>query len=65
MYEELKQMFDGKFWTRDNELVEALEKNGLEVIEINYEGICLVDPDEEEEVYIKVGRANTTVWMVF
>lgn len=64
-YEEMNRMFGGKFWTRDEELKEDVENNGIEVLDMNYEGICVWDADEENEVYIRLSRANTTVWMAF
>lgn len=63
--EKVMMNVEGKFWTRQNEMVEELEELDYEVTAINYEYAAVVDTqDEDEREYILyLGHANTTMWV--
>ena len=46
----------GKFWTRENEMLEELFELGIEVLDITYEYIELMDIDERIEDEPKTQR---------
>lgn len=62
-----KVMMDvgGKFWTRQNEMVEELESLDYEVVEAGWDTVVVVDlQDEDETEYVlRIGHANTTMWV--
>ena len=63
--EKVMMNVEGKFWTRQNEMVEELEELDYEVTAINYEYAAVVDTqDEDEREYILyLGYANNTMWV--
>lgn len=63
--EKVMMNVEGKFWTRQNEMVEELEELDYEVTSINYEYVTVTDiQDEDEREYILyLGHANTTMWV--
>lgn len=56
---------EGKFWTRQDEMVEELESLDYEVVEKSWESVTVVDlQDEDEAEYIlHIGHANSTMWV--
>lgn len=63
--ERVEMDMSGKFWTRQNEMVEELEELDYEVTEIGYEYVAVTDlRDEDEAEYILyLGHANSTMWV--
>lgn len=63
--ERVEMDMSGKFWTRQNEMVEELEELDYEVTEINGEYAAVIDlHDEDEAEYILyLGHANSTMWV--
>lgn len=53
------------FWTRLEEMVEDIEEYGYEVLEANDEYIVVDNDadDEDEEIILYLGHANTTIWI--
>ena len=47
--EKVMMNVEGKFWTRQNEMVEELEELDYEVTAINYEYAAVVDTQDEDE----------------
>ena len=65
MKEKVMMNVEGKFWTRQDEMVEELESMDYEVVELGADTLVVVDlQDEDETEYIlHVGRANQTMWI--
>lgn len=63
--EKVMMDMDGKFWTRQNEMVEELESMDYEVVEAGRETVVVVDLQDEDEVeyILRIGHANTTMWV--
>lgn len=63
--ERVEMDMSGKFWTRQNEMVEELEELDYEVTEVSYEYVAVIDlHDEDEAEYILyLGHANSTMWV--
>lgn len=63
--EHVEMDMSGKFWTRQNEMVEELEELDYEVTEISYECVAVTDlRDEDEAEYILyLGHVNSTMWV--
>ncbi len=63
--EKVMMNVEGKFWTRQDEMVEELESLDYEVTYISYEYVAVTDlQDEDEAEYILyLGHANTTMWV--
>ena len=63
--EKLKMNLAGKFWTRQNEMVEELEELDYIVEEINFAYVSVFDAqDEDETTYLlHLGHANSTMWV--
>lgn len=53
------------FWTRLEEMVEDIEEYGYEILEANDEYIVVKNNayDENEEIILYLGHANTTIWI--
>lgn len=56
---------EGKFWTRQNEMVEELEELDYEVVALCHEYVGVVDlqDDSEAEYILYLGHANSTMWV--
>ena len=56
---------EGKFWTRQNEMVEDLEELDYEVTAICWEYVCVQDAREDDgaELILYLGHANSTMWV--
>ena len=56
---------EGKFWTRQNEMVEELEELDYEVVALCHEYVSVVDlrDDGEVEYILYLGHANSTMWV--
>ena len=68
MIEKITMDVEGKFWTRQDEMVEELESLGYEVEELDADTLAIVnlqDDDEEDETeyILHVGHANRTMWI--
>lgn len=65
MNEKVMMDVEGKFWTRQNELVEELESMGYEVVETSADCVVVVDThDEDEPEYaLHISYANRTMWV--
>lgn len=65
MKEKVMMNVEGKFWTRQNEMVEELESLDYEVVELGADTLVVVDlQDEDETEYtLHIGRANGTMWI--
>lgn len=63
--EKVMMNLEGQFWTREQEMLKALEELGYEAIEIDYEYIVITDTyDDDEPMYqLNIGHANGTVWV--
>jgi hypothetical protein len=63
--ERVEMDMSGKFWTRQNEMVEELEELDYEVTEINGEYVAVIDlhDDDEAEYILYLGHANSTMWV--
>lgn len=63
--EKVMMNVEGKFWTRQNEMVEELEGLDYEVVSISWDTLVVVDlQDEDETEYtLHVGHANRTMWI--
>lgn len=63
--ERVEMDMSGKFWTRQNEMVEELEELDYEVTEINGEYVAVIDlhDDDEAEHILYLGHANSTMWV--
>ena len=63
--EKVMMNMEGKFWTRQNEMVEELEELDYEVTAINYEYAAVVDTQDEDkrEYILYLGHANSTMWI--
>lgn len=63
--EKVMMNVEGKFWTRQDEMVEELESLDYEVTYTSYEYVAVTDlQDEDETEYILyLGHANTTMWI--
>lgn len=63
--ENLMENLGGQFWTRLNELQEDIEEYGYRVLEINDEYVVVENDtdDDEDEVILYLGHANTTIWI--
>ncbi len=63
--EKIMMNVEGKFWTRQNEMVEELEEMDYEVTSITYEYITVTDlqDDGEGEYILYLGHANSTMWI--
>jgi len=57
---------EGKFWTRQNEMVEELESMDYEVVELGGEALVVIDIRNEDEVEytLRIGCANHTMWIM-
>lgn len=55
----------GKFWTRQNEMVEELEELDYEVVTLCHEYVGVIDlqDDDEAEYILYLGHANSTMWV--
>ena len=56
---------EGKFWTRQNEMVEELEEMDYEVVALCHEYVGVVDlhDDGDSEYILYLGHANSTMWV--
>ena len=54
--------FDGRFWTRYDELLDAVEDMGYTVEYATDEYIIVTDEDEQEYT-LRLGWAGTTMWI--
>lgn len=65
MKEKVMMNVEGKFWTRQSEMVEELESLDYEVVELGADTLVVVDlQDEDETEYtLRIGRANGTMWI--
>ena len=56
---------EGKFWTRQNEMIAELESLGYEAIEIGGTQVVVVDTydEDEPEIILDIGMANRTMWI--
>ena len=54
---------EGKFWTRQDEMIEEVESLGYKVVEISDDCLVVVDLQDETEHILHVGRANETMWI--
>ena len=65
MNEKIMMDVEGKFWTRQNELVEELESMGYEVVEISADHVVVVDLYDEDELEytLHISRANRMMWI--
>ena len=65
MIEKITMDVEGKFWTRQNEMVEELESLNYEVVSLGWETLVVVDlQDEDETEYtLHIGHANRTMWI--
>lgn len=63
--ERVEMDMSGKFWTRQNEMVEELEELDYEVTENNGEYVAVIDlhDDDEAEYILYLGHANSTMWV--
>lgn len=63
--EKVMMNVEGKFWTRQNEMVEELKELGYEVIDLCNEYVGVVDlyDDGEAEYILYLGHANSTMWV--
>ena len=59
--EMIEEIVGGQFWTREEEMIEELEEN-FEVDEVTGEYVTVVD-DEENCFILRLGHANTTMWV--
>ena len=59
------EVMGNEFWTRLDEMVEDIEEYGYAVLEANDEYIIVENDtcDEEDEVVLYLGHANTTIWI--
>lgn len=64
---ELKRLFEGKFWTKEEEMIRDLENEAYEVLEVFYEDLIVIDTKENdgEEIAIELIRAGDTITMKF
>ncbi len=64
--EKVMMNVEGKFWTRQNEMVEELESLGYEVAEVSGDSLVVIDLQDEEETEhtLRIGHANRTMWIV-
>ena len=53
----------GRFWTRQDEMIEEVESLGYKVIEFDGDYLVVVDFQDETEHILHVGRANRTIWI--
>ncbi len=61
--EKVMMNVEGKFWTRQDEMVEELESLDYEVTYISYEYVAVTDLQDEAEYILYLGHANTTMWV--
>lgn len=63
--EKIMMNVEGKFWTRQNEMVEELEELDYEVTSINseYATVADIQSEGEEEYILYLGHANRTMWV--
>lgn len=63
--EKIMMDVEGKFWTRQSEMVEELESLDYEVVEIAGDHLVVVDlQDEDETEYtLHIGHTNRTMWI--
>lgn len=63
--EKIMMNVDGKWWTRQNEMIEELEDMDYEVTAVCGEYVAVTDlQDEDEHEYILyLGHANSTMWV--
>ena len=54
-------MLENEFWTRKDEMVEAINEKGYDVVEFNDE--YAVIENEEETLELILGHANSTMWI--
>lgn len=65
MLEKIKENFEGKFWTRRHEMEEEIESLDYEIIENGHNRIVVIDlmDDDEPEITLEIGHANSTMWV--
>ena len=63
--EKVKMNVMGKFWTRQNEMVEELESLDYWVVYRGWEEVIVVDlqDEDEPEFDLCIGHANGTMWV--
>lgn len=54
-------MLENEFWTRKDEMVEAINEKGYDVVELNDEHAVI--ENEEETLELILGHANSTMWI--
>lgn len=56
---------EGKFWTRQDEMVQELEELDYEVVALCHEYVGVVDlqDDDEANYILYLGHANSTMWV--
>lgn len=56
---------EGKFWTRQDEMVQELEEMDYEVVALCHEYVGVVDlqDDDEANYILYLGHANSTMWV--
>lgn len=56
---------DGKFWTRQDEMVAEIEALDYEVISLGWEVVVVIDLQEDDDVeyILHIGHANRTMWV--
>ncbi len=63
--EKVMMNVEGKFWTRQNEMIKELEALDYEVTRISSEYVTVTDlQDEDEAEYnLYLGYKNSTIWI--
>lgn len=58
----LEELLLGKFWTEEAEMVDELEAAGIEVEDVGYDYLDVVDPDDEDStLHYRLVRAGKTI----
>lgn len=62
---EMVKDFSGNFYTRVDELINAIEQAGenIAVVDYNDEYLTVANYDTDEEVIAYLGHANSTLWI--
>lgn len=63
--ENAKENLMGKFWTRQDEMIDEIESLDYEVISKGWDMIVVIDlmDEDEPEITLEIGHANGTMWV--
>lgn len=57
------EALENEFWTKEDEMVQDIEKVGLYVAEVNGEYVTVGDNGNDNQAVLYLGHANETMWI--